>query len=222
VRGNTRTTIPNGWKKIGNDVLPRVTTILGETGDNSALEGWKNRETREGRDWNVTLEQAALEGTLFHYRILNKMSPVQLPLRDDIPIDRWPRNIVRIMEQREQQFKDLELKIGWPRLIEHPVKVNGEFGYCGTLDLEAPIDGPTRIADLKRSRRPVKKHEYQLGGYYLARKLAGGKATEGMIIYARPYDVEVVELENDEMEELASVFVDYTKEFYRKHGKATT
>lgn len=156
--------------------LPSVTQILKEMlPEPEGLKYWK----KKNQNWEQILKEKGNVGTLIHYRILNKLSPVEL----EMPF--WktgdlPDNILSIIENAQEMWDSLNLEIE-PILVEQFQKNDK---YCGTLDLLGVIDGEVVLVDLKTGKNIYDNHLLQLGGYA---GLCEEYPDKGMIIALHPF-----------------------------------
>jgi len=153
-----------------------------------------------------------------HYRILDGISEIPLPV-PEINADEWPEDLVAEMEQREDAWRQLGLKISGPKRIEYTIYHTIAPLYAGTLDMRAKIDRVHTLADLKSSARFYDSHYYQLGGYYRGLMLMhpAERIERGMIIRIRGGDAEISEIELSELIEYGNKFIELANTFHHGH-----
>lgn len=165
----------------GSIVYPSVTTILSNMlPEPPELTKWKNRR----HDWKEYLEYTARRGTLVHYRVLNSISDVLLPLPHEVPFCEWTSDMVNEVGYAYAMFEDLNLNISHPIQTEFMI-VNHKYKYAGRCDLYATIDGIRTLTDLKTSKAVRDTHMLQLGGYYSALP-KDDKPERGLVIGLNP------------------------------------
>ena len=83
--------------------VPRVTEILRLMGGEEGLERWRKR-TPNWRDIN---HRAKTCGSIMHWLIANKLSPVPIESDNELPMDEWPEDAVQEVMGRMAQFKGI-------------------------------------------------------------------------------------------------------------------
>jgi hypothetical protein len=205
----------------GGFVYPSVTTILSAVRpEPKALARWKEKHPNH----KEILKDRATFGTLAHFRILNQLSDVTIDL-PEIPMAEWGDldSIETRLEIAEMMFHELDLDIGYPRVIETLV-VNHDYKYAGRFDMLAMVDDIWTLCDLKTSKEAYDSHKLQLGGYYGA--LPEHKKPErAMLICIHPYaennptfraHVEIVSQEN--LINNCNQFWKYATEYHKTHS----
>jgi hypothetical protein len=137
--------------------LPSVTQILREMmPEPQGLKYWKNKNP----EWERMLKERGNIGTLVHYHILNKLSPLELE-PPDIDLKEYPDDIYYLLENAVEMWEHLYLNIE-PLEVE---QFHKNDKYCGTLDLLGILDDEVVLFDLKTSKAIYDNHLLQLGGY---------------------------------------------------------
>jgi len=168
---------------------PSVTTILDATlPEPEGLKRWKKRT----KNWEQIRDYKAKNGTIIHYRILNKLSPSRLEL-PDFPQSEFPDGATDYADISTSMFSELSIEFGFPRYVEHTV-YSHTYKFAGTLDLAAPAklknddDFIFTVFDLKTSSGVRERYFYQVAAYWLAlTEMTGNRAKRGAIIVIHPY-----------------------------------
>lgn len=151
-RAHTRYTTKDGRP------VPGVTTILGIL-NKPALVKWANNLGLQGIDSNKYTDSTATVGTIAHYLVecelaekqpdLSEYSPAEVELARPC-YDKW-------MQWRQpRDFKVI--------LSEEPI-VSETYGYGGTVDVYADIDGVATLLDIKTSKGIYPEMMHQVAAY---------------------------------------------------------
>lgn len=194
---------------------PSVTTIIQYArAEPEQLTRWKEKTP----NWEKQTRNSQIIGTLVHYRILNPLSASRLEL-PEINIEEVPSDAYTKIEIAEHMFEELNLDIGYPRMVEKFV-LSEKHRYAGKVDLVAPIDGVYTLADLKTSATVQETHKLQMGGYYGA---LPEKPERAYLISVHPdtkknpaLRAHIVEMSRDELEGKYLEFVELVEEFHRQ------
>ncbi len=138
--------------------LPGVTTILGIL-NKPALVIWANRLGLQGIDSSKYRDEMADIGTLAHYLIMCDLTG-QTPDTSD-----YSPKQVNMAENAVRSYH--EWRKGHtvePHLVEVPL-VSNKYGYGGTIDLYADIDGVPTLVDFKTGKAIYPEMVYQLAAY---------------------------------------------------------
>ncbi len=202
--------------------FPSVTSILSLV-PKPALEEWKRRM---GKDAKRIAAEAAVIGTVCHYRILNRYSirqleppTVHLPWKDSLE---WLEELNYRAELAEQMWeeavKDADLT---PLYVEHTL-VSREHRFAGTFDLLAKIKDFNVLIDLKTSKELWDTYKLQLGAYYILCKENGINVDLGMLVGLHPFERDnptlkaySVLLSKSELKAKGKEFLKLVEEFYR-------
>jgi hypothetical protein len=149
------------YKDTNGVRVPSVTTILGVLAK-PQLINWAYKLGKDGQDMKAVQDSAMSTGTLLHYLIATELrgeKPDQeyldeFTLRDQrycnnclLSWDEWKKDkVIEIVE------------------CEKPM-VSQKFGYGGTLDLLAYINGKLCLCDFKSSNGIYIDYWYQLAAY---------------------------------------------------------
>ena len=149
---------------------PSVTTVLGMMDPNKdfILGRWRKSLVNKGLDPVKVVDNYAKIGTVIHYSILSRVSPVEIepPMWK---LEEYPDRCQELTERGLEQWKMLidgdepQLKIENP-LCEQYVR-NEKEKFCGIYDLYANINGKKTLADLKTSPKCRDSYFLQLGAY---------------------------------------------------------
>jgi len=138
--------------------FPGVTTIVGIL-DKPALIKWANRIGLEGIEVGKYVDDKADIGTLAHAMITNRLKG------EDTDTSDYSANQISQSENAVLSYFEWEKshKIE-PILIEEPL-VSEEFGFGGTADIYAEIDGKLELIDLKTGNGIWPEHFIQTAAY---------------------------------------------------------
>jgi len=199
--------------------LPSVTTILSLV-PKPALERWRDRL---GEEADKISAEAAVVGSVCHFRILNKLSIRQLdppaiflPWKDSLE---WLEELNYRAEIAEQMWHDLTANIDLtPLYVEHTL-ISRKHRFAGTLDLLARIYGKNVLIDLKTSKELWETYKLQLGAYYLLCEENNINVDMGMLVKLHPFEPissGTVWLSRKELENYGKEFLVLVDEFYRQ------
>jgi hypothetical protein len=149
------------YKDAGGKRLPSVTTILGVL-NKPQLVNWAYKLGKDGKDMKAVQDSAMSTGTLLHYLItceLMKDEPDQAYL-DEFTL-RDQRYCNNCLLSWDEWKKDKVIEV---IECERPM-VSEKFGYGGTLDLLAYINGKLCLCDFKSSNGIYIDYWYQLAAY---------------------------------------------------------
>lgn len=141
-------------------IVPGVTTILGIL-NKPALVIWANRLGLQGIDSSKYRDEMADIGTLAHYLIMCDLTGQTPDTSDYSPTQ---------VGQAENAVRSYhEWKKGHtvePHLVEAPL-VSNKYGYGGTIDLYADIDGVPTLVDFKTGKGLYPEMVYQVAAYQM-------------------------------------------------------
>jgi len=157
--------IPDIFGKEGSKsrLFPSVTTILSYL-PKPELQAW--RETVENPD--EIMKTRAIEGTLFHYRVLSYLAkkgglpPIALSLENKPKID---TNLIQKIDLMHSYFLDWVEQYNPKPLCIETMCVNYDMKYAGTVDLVAEINKTAWVIDLKTSQRIYDVFHAQVTAY---------------------------------------------------------
>jgi len=149
------------YKLHNGTIVPSVTTIINESlgWNKNALVAWARREALAGNDPNKLRDKAADIGTLAHYLIESHLKGIEPDVSEYAPADlekarncfnaylKWESNHV-------QDVLHTEISL-----------VSQRYGYGGTIDLIAVIDGKLSLVDFKSSNAVYPEHKIQVVAY---------------------------------------------------------
>lgn len=152
--------------------FPSVTSVMKSVnGEPEGITRWKERTP----NWEEITEKSRLEGTVGHYRILNRYSINVLSDKPEIPrqalID---GELLHRVELMEMMWDNITLMQDGQRVYLTPIDVEErvicrKYKYAGRVDMIAEIDGKVTIVDLKRNPDPTKKqYHLQVAAYAMA------------------------------------------------------
>lgn len=138
--------------------VPGVTTILGLL-NKPALVPWANKLGLEGIDVRKYVDDKADIGTLAHLMIMSDLtnSPYEVSEYSKKQIDQAENAVLSYFEWKKS-------KKVLPILVEEPL-VSEVYGYGGTVDLLAEVDGVPTLIDFKTGKAIYPEMMYQVAAY---------------------------------------------------------
>jgi hypothetical protein len=149
------------YKDANGKRVPSVTTILGVLAK-PQLVNWAYKLGKDGQDMKAVQDSAMSTGTLLHYLVaceLKKETPDQTYL-DEFTL-RDQRYCNNCLLSWDEWKKDKVIEV---IECERPM-VSQKFGYGGTPDLLAYINGKLCLCDFKSSNGIYSDYWYQLAAY---------------------------------------------------------
>lgn len=141
--------------------VPSVTDVLGTLGK-PELVSWANNLGLQGLSAEAVRNERAAEGSALHECIRAYLCRDQADLE---PFSPKVRAAGRVGFVRWRQ-KWLERHDVRPVLIESPL-VSNQYGFGGTLDLLAEVDGRLEVLDWKTTKQVYQEHVLQASAYQL-------------------------------------------------------
>lgn len=170
-----KTRIHTVYKKQDGTRVPSVTTILGVL-NKPALLDWAWKMGTQGLDYKAVRDDAAGVGTLAHYLILCHLKG-ETPDTSEYSaqdIDRAENCLIKYYDwQDEHAIK--------PVIVETPL-VSEEWGYGGTVDCLAELNGELILIDHKTGKAIYPEMFYQLAAYRELLKENGHDITNARIL----------------------------------------
>jgi len=144
------------YRKADNTIVPGVTTVLGLL-NKPALVKWANNLGLQGIDSTKYVDDKAAIGTLAHAMVTDRLTGMETDLSD------YSQNQIDSATNSALSFWEWEKshKIGAVHFCERPL-VSEEYGFGGTLDIYAEVDGEDEIIDLKTGKGIFDEHIYQV------------------------------------------------------------
>lgn len=197
---------------------PSVTSVLGmmDPQKDMILGRWRKSLVNKGLDPEKITDNYAKVGTVIHYSILSRVSPVEIepPMWK---ICEYPDRCDELTGNGLKQWKLLvegdepQLTIESP-LCEQYFKHDKEK-FCGIYDLYAIINGKKTLADLKTSPKCRDSYFMQLGAYSM---FFDTMPEQGMIINVCPDERNLSYVKTKQMRPVVSS-INQTKMFeYKK------
>ncbi len=148
------------YKSEDGTRLPGVTTLTGQLGWNKQiLVNWANKKGLEGINTNKYVDDKAEIGTLAHKIVTNNL------LGNTTCTDDYSMNQIRSAKNSaDSWFNWAKEKKIEPILIETPL-VSEHYGYGGTPDIFAKVDGVNELIDLKTGAGIFPEMVIQVIGY---------------------------------------------------------
>jgi hypothetical protein len=159
-----------------------------------------NAMKRKGKNPEEELQRLGHIGTICHYRVLNKISSVPLPM-PVIPRKENPKDARKYADLFQMMWDQLGLKVSRARCEQFGH--SDKYRYCGTYDIHGNMTGTVKdkrkegnnrvitlngesvLLDLKTSVQPRDDaYYYQLGGYA---ELIDAEIDYGIIACLCPY-----------------------------------
>lgn len=182
---------------------PSVTTVLGEYGDKSGIERWKERVGEE--EANKILTKASRRGTGVHLLCEKLLLGQELELNKQLP------NQVALFKQLSPV---LDSRVDVVRASECALYSN-KLKIAGRCDAVVRFDGVESILDFKTSSSP--KQEKYIQNYFLQATLYSCMLYE-MIGFKTPQIVIAIAVESQDHPQ---IFVKQTNEFINEAVMAT-
>ncbi len=146
------------YKTRDGKAVPGVTTVLSVL-SKPALVKWANNLGLQGIDSTKFVDEKASIGTLAHYFIVCHLSGQEPDTSDYSPnqVSQAENSLLSYFEwEKSRSIRTV--------LVESPL-VSDEYGYGGTVDLYAEVNGEPTLVDFKTSKAIWPEHKYQLAAY---------------------------------------------------------
>jgi len=155
---NERTKAHTQYYLSTGDLIPGVTTVLGIL-SKPALVVWANKLGLQGIDSTKFRDKAANIGTITHLLIM-----AHLTLKE-VDLSEYPKQDIDTAHNCMKSFYEWEKshKIV-PLLVETPLS-SDKYGYGGTPDCLAEVNGELELLDFKTSNAIWDDYFYQLAAY---------------------------------------------------------
>lgn len=200
---------------------PSVTSVLGmmDPQKDFILGRWRQSLVKKGLDPEKVVDNYAKVGTVIHYSILSRVSPVEIepPMWK---IEEYPDRCEELTINGVKQWK-LLIEGDEPQLkIESPICEqyyrNDKEKFCGIYDLYANINGKKTLADLKTSPKCRDSYFLQLGAYSM---FFDTMPEQGMIINVCPDERNLGYIKNKQMKPVVSSINQNEMFEYRKQWR---
>jgi hypothetical protein len=146
------------YSKTGT-LLPGVTTVLGLLAK-PALIHWSWSLGMKGIDYRKARDEAADIGSIAHYLILTDLKNIKPNLSDYAQVD------------IDKAYNAMKSYYAWRKMNDvQPIEVecsliSEKWGYGGTFDLLAKVNGVDTLIDFKTSNSLYSEYSTQIGAYY--------------------------------------------------------
>jgi hypothetical protein len=146
------------YSKSGT-LLPGVTTVLGIL-NKPALIAWAWNLGIKGIDYRKARDEAADIGSIAHYLILTDLKNIKPDLSDYAQVD------------IDKAYNAMKSYYAWRKMNEvKPIdvecsQISEKWGYGGTFDLLAEVNGVNTLIDFKTSNALYGEYSTQIGAYY--------------------------------------------------------
>ena len=199
---------------VNEEKLPSVTTILGATKDQEAIDSINRWKARVGEETATRIkEQAASRGTNMHLHLERHiMGEGHLDLTEEGKIAKAMADTIIA-----KGFNDLQEIWGSEVTLFYPGL------YAGATDLVGTYDYEDSIIDFKQSNKPKRKEwveDYfmQLGAYAMAHnQVYGTEITQGVILMCTPDNYfQKFQIKGKEFIEYQHKFLEKVDQYYKK------
>ena len=146
------------YKGANGENVPGVTTILGIL-NKPALVKWANNLGLQGIDSSRYRDEMADIGTLAHYLIMCELTGQTPDTADYSPNQLEMAENATLSYYEWEKGHDIE-----PILVEKAL-VSDQYGFGGTVDLYAAVDGVPTLVDFKTGKAIYPEMLYQLAAY---------------------------------------------------------
>ncbi len=155
---NMRTKAHTQYYLNTGDAIPGVTTVLGILAK-PALVSWANRLGLQGIDSTKFRDKAADVGTITHLLIMAHLT------RKEIDLTEYSQQDIDTAQHCMMSYHEWEKahKVE-PLLVETPLS-SDIYGYGGTPDCLAKVNGELELLDFKTSTAIWNDYFYQLAAY---------------------------------------------------------
>lgn len=153
-----KTKIHTVYKLANGQRVPSVTTVLGVL-NKPALLNWAWRCGCDGLDYKAVRDSAAGIGTLAHYLIMCHLRGESPDTSEYSAQDNFQAEncLIKYWDWESQNHIT-------PVLIEEPL-VSEQYGFGGTIDCLAKINGELTLIDWKTSKGIYPEMIYQMAAY---------------------------------------------------------
>lgn len=159
-------------------VVPSVTEIISSSlgWNKQALIAWARKLALAGTDPNKAKEEAADIGTLAHYLIQCHLQGVEPDTSQYSPanVDKAENCFLAYLDWEKAHVQEV---IATERQL-----VSEQYGYGGTADLIAVVDGSIAIVDYKSSNGLWPEYKIQVAAYIHAYEEAEGSTPKGHLL----------------------------------------
>ena len=212
---STRSTV-DGFRTydVNEEKLPSVTTILGATKDQEAIDSINRWKARVGEETATRIkEQAASRGTNMHLHLERHiMGEGHLDLTEEGKIAKAMADTIIAKGFNDlQEIWGSEVTLFYPNL------------YAGATDLVGTYDYEDSIIDFKQSNKPKRREwidDYfmQLGAYAMAHnQVYKTEITQGVILMCTPDNYfQKFQVKGKEFIEYQHKFLEKVDQYYKK------
>ena len=199
---------------VNEEKLPSVTTILGATKDQEAIDSINRWKAKVGEETATRIkEQAASRGTNMHLHLERHiMGEGHLDLTEEGKVAKAMADTIIA-----KGFNDLQEIWGSEVTLFYPGL------YAGATDLVGTYDYEDSIIDFKQSNKPKRKEwveDYfmQLGAYAMAHnQVYGTEITQGVILMCTPDNYfQKFQIKGKEFIEYQHKFLEKVDQYYKK------
>jgi genome maintenance exonuclease 1 len=216
---STRSTV-DGFRTydVNDEKLPSVTTILGATKDQEAIDSINRWKAKVGEEAATRIkDQAAARGTNMHLHLERHVT-------GEGHLDLTPEGkIAKAMADTiiAKGFKDLQEIWGSEVTLFYPGL------YAGATDLVGTYDYEDSIIDFKQSNKPkrrewIEDYFMQLGAYAMAHnQVYKTEITQGVILMCTPDNYfQKFQVKGKEFIEYQHKFLEKVDQYYKKNSHA--
>ena len=212
---STRSTV-DGFRTydVGNEKLPSVTTILGATKDQDAIDSINRWKAKVGEEAATRIkDQAAARGTNMHLHLERYVTGEgHLDLTPEGKIAKAMSDTIIAKGLKDlQEIWGSEVTLFYPNL------------YAGATDLVGTYDYEDSIIDFKQSNKPkrrewIEDYFMQLGAYAMAHnQVYGTEITQGVILMCTPDNYfQKFQVKGKEFIRYQHKFLEKVEQYYKK------
>ena len=212
---STRSTV-DGFRTydVGNEKLPSVTTILGATKDQDAIDSINRWKAKVGEEEATRIrDQAASRGTNMHLHLERHVTGEgHLDLTEESKVAKAMADTII-----SKGFNDLQEIWGSEVTLFYPNL------YAGATDLVGTYDYEDSIIDFKQSNKPkrrewIEDYFMQLGAYAMAHnQVYKTEITQGVILMCTPDNYfQKFQVKGKEFIEYQHKFLEKVDQYYKK------
>lgn len=198
--------------KVGDQVLPSVTTLVHFLTFDDGLMHWANYMGFKHISINDVRKRSTYFGNLVHTNLRCMVDP-DAPDPMKAEDKETGRRLYQSLCNFDQLMSDKSYKT---LLTEHTMK-STKLGYAGTVDWVATFDKDYLVlSDFKTSKQPNQNMYIQLGGYYGLLEENNIHVDYAQIIRVNEYEAKIHKIEKKKLKSYYNLFlnlVDIYKEY---------
>lgn len=160
------------YRNKAGDILPGVTTIIGDILAKPALIHWAWNLGMEGKDYRKERDKAADIGTIAHYLISCHLKGEEADINEFSPaaLEKATKAFGAFLDfEKQHKLETL--------LVEKPL-ISEKLYYGGTPDWYGICDGKPTLLDFKTGKRIYPEFKLQIAAYKYLLQLHGHEVKE--------------------------------------------